>query len=158
MPQIFRRTGCFEARSGKIYHYGFPGQIGTSGFDDPPSWQSVPYPKGRDRIDGSQCLTSVFHRRRLLSATIAQRADEKIFRSLRCRGSPPPRIPASTSARNSYRIARLPFHQLQCGARETTNLCSYFFGHHFFYGCPSRPPARRPRSTGINGQHHCCLS
>ncbi len=49
IPQMFSRAGYYAARVGKIYHYGNPGDIGTSGLDDPPSWQEFYNPAGRDK-------------------------------------------------------------------------------------------------------------
>ncbi len=59
MSQLFRRNGYFATRIGKLYHYNVPLHIGTSGHDDPYSWDATINPYGRDRIDEDSVFTLV---------------------------------------------------------------------------------------------------
>ncbi len=62
LPQAFMQAGYFVARVGKIYHYNVPDSIGTSGFDDAPSWQHTVNPRGRDKTDEALIFNAEPHR------------------------------------------------------------------------------------------------
>ncbi len=49
LGQHFQKEGYHVARVGKIYHYGNPGDIGTPGLDDAPTWKQTINPRGIDK-------------------------------------------------------------------------------------------------------------
>jgi uncharacterized sulfatase len=65
LPQMFKNSGYFSGRVGKIYHYGVPGQIGTDGIDDPPSWNQVVNPSGLDKDDEHEVIKLIAEHKNL---------------------------------------------------------------------------------------------
>ena len=58
LGQTFQKNGYFTARVGKIFHYGNPGQIGTNGLDDAPTWNERINPAGVDKLKEEPLLTN----------------------------------------------------------------------------------------------------
>ena len=70
LPQLFRNHGYWAGRIGKIYHYGVPGDIGTPGLDDPPSWDYTFNPIGVDKTDEEPLLINHTPQRKNIGSAI----------------------------------------------------------------------------------------
>lgn len=70
LGQLFRKSGYYSARVGKIYHYNNPEQIGTSGLDDPATWDSTYNPCGVDHSKEEGLITN-FTPGRILGMSMA---------------------------------------------------------------------------------------
>ncbi len=58
LGQAFQKNEYYVARVGKIYHYGNPGQIGTNGLDDEPTWMRRINPAGVDKTKEEPLVTN----------------------------------------------------------------------------------------------------
>jgi uncharacterized sulfatase len=74
LPQLFRKEDYYVARVGKIFHAGVPMEIGIDGKDDPPSWEQVVNPRGRE-MDEEALLVNFTPKRSLGSCLCYQIAD-----------------------------------------------------------------------------------
>ncbi|HUQ92764.1 MAG TPA: sulfatase [Bryobacteraceae bacterium] len=77
LAQAFQKNDYFVARVGKIYHYGNPGQIGTDGLDDAPSWNRRINPAGVDKTKEEPLLTNYTPGRGLGSAIVFHASSAK---------------------------------------------------------------------------------
>ena len=77
LPQMFMKAGYYSGRVGKIYHYGNPGDIGTSGLDDPASWQEHVNPAGRDKTSLELDVMNYTPQRKSLGAAMAFLSDKE---------------------------------------------------------------------------------
>ncbi len=59
IPQVFRAHEYFAVRIGKVFHYNVPRHIGTSGHDDPYSWNYTFNPRGRDKEEEDKIFSLV---------------------------------------------------------------------------------------------------
>jgi uncharacterized sulfatase len=77
LGQAFQKNGYFVARVGKIYHYGNPGQIGTDGLDDAPTWNRRVNPAGVDKTKEEPLLTNYTPTRGIGSALAFHSSEAK---------------------------------------------------------------------------------
>lgn len=76
LGQAFQKNGYFVARAGKIYHYGNPGQIGTDGLDDAPTWMKRVNPAGVDKTKEEPMIRNVTPLRKGLGSSLSFLASE----------------------------------------------------------------------------------
>jgi iduronate 2-sulfatase len=74
LPELFKNHEYYSARVGKVFHYGVPWDIGTSGLDDEPSWSEFVNPKGRDREELADVIN--FTPSRQLGAALCWKEDD----------------------------------------------------------------------------------
>ena len=75
LPQIFRNSGYFAARIGKLFHYNVPSSVGTNGHDDPASWELEMNPAGVDRLQEESQIFSLIPNQ--FGATLSWHASPK---------------------------------------------------------------------------------
>ena len=75
LSQLFKNNGYYAGRVGKIYHYGNPGDIGTSGLDDSQSWTEFFNPAGRDKTALEPDVINYTPQRKGLGASMAFLSD-----------------------------------------------------------------------------------
>lgn len=46
LPQLFRNSGWYTAREGKMFHMNVPGEVGSNKYQDAPSWNHSVSPEG----------------------------------------------------------------------------------------------------------------
>ncbi len=81
MAEFFKNHGYLTIRIGKIFHYGVPGQIGTSGLDDKQSWDRVINPIGRDKKE-ENLLRNATKNQKNLGAALCWHASEGTDREM----------------------------------------------------------------------------
>lgn len=58
LGQMFRKSGYYSARVGKIFHQDVPADIGHNGLDDPLTWDYVFNPQGEDHPTDEPLVTN----------------------------------------------------------------------------------------------------